>query len=77
MAPRLPVLSAREVVRLLVAHDFHLVGQSGSHMRFKRRDAGGTRLVVVPRHPEMAPGTLASILRRAGLTKEDIQRLRR
>ena len=77
MAPRLPVLSAREVIRSLAQRGVVPVGQTGSHLRLKRKDSTGTRLVVVPRHGELAPGTLAAILRRSGFSREDVDRLRR
>lgn len=76
MAPRLPVLSARELIQLLERLGFVRVGQTGSHVRLKRRGSP-TRIVVVPYHPEIAPGTLKAILRRAGMSKPDIDRLRR
>lgn len=73
MAPRLPVLSAREVVRALSRAGFQRVGQKGSHIRLKRGHP--TRLVIVPSHAELTPGTLRSILRQAGLSREELLRL--
>jgi predicted RNA binding protein YcfA (HicA-like mRNA interferase family) len=35
----------------------------------------GTRTATVPKHPEVAPGTLRSILRQAGLSAEDFDAL--
>lgn len=72
MAPRLPVLSGREVVRALAKVGFHPVGQRGSHVRLK--DAN-RRLVVVPNHAELDAGTLKSILRQAGLERDAFMRL--
>ena len=72
MAPRLPVPSAREVLRALSRVGFRPVGQRGSHIRLK--NAGG-RLVIVPRHSEIGPTTLKSILRQAGLSRDDFMRL--
>lgn len=75
MAPRLPVLSAREVLRALAKAGFEVVAQRGSHIRLKANHAGRTRIVVVPNHAELTPGTLHSILRQAGLTREALARL--
>ena len=72
MAPRLPVLSAREVLKALRAIGFLQVGQTGSHLRLK--NAKG-RIVMVPNHPEIAVGTLRSILRQAGLRRDEFLRL--
>ncbi|MEA3198889.1 MAG: hypothetical protein QOE90_317 [Thermoplasmata archaeon] len=71
------VVSARELLRVLRSLGFEVVGRKGSHIRLKRRDPSPTRVVVMPDHAEIAPGTLASILRQAGLTREDLdERLR-
>ena len=44
--------------------------QRGSHIKFVKRDSSGVRTAVVPRHREVRVGTLASILRQAGLDPE-------
>jgi predicted RNA binding protein YcfA (HicA-like mRNA interferase family) len=53
---------------------FKVVGRKGSHIRLKRRN-GETRVVVIPDHREIAKGTLRSILRQAGLSREEFQQL--
>ena len=64
-------LSFREVVRKLQAAGFQVASQRGSHVKFMRQTAEGTRTAIVPSHREIAPGTLRSILRQAGLTVQD------
>ena len=44
---RLPVLSAREVIRILEQMGFEIVRQRGSHVRLKHEDG---RVVTVPVH---------------------------
>jgi predicted RNA binding protein YcfA (HicA-like mRNA interferase family) len=73
MAPRLPVLSARELLKTLERDGFQRVGQTGSHIRLKANRGGKVRIVVVPNHLEVARGTLVSILRRAGLSRQELQ----
>jgi predicted RNA binding protein YcfA (HicA-like mRNA interferase family) len=68
VSPRLPVVSGAEAVRALEDAGFDEVSQRGSHV--KLRNAAG-RTAIVPRHRELAPGTLRSILRQAGLSVED------
>ncbi|HWH08138.1 MAG TPA: type II toxin-antitoxin system HicA family toxin [Candidatus Thermoplasmatota archaeon] len=51
------------------------VGRKGSHVRLKRAVGGEVRIVVVPNHPEIARGTLQSILRQAGMTREELLKL--
>lgn len=67
--------SGAEVVRALQKAGFGEVGQKGSHMKLRRERDGRTQTVIVPLHTELAPGTLASIGRQAGLTKEEIGKL--
>lgn len=68
---KLPVLSAREVLKALERAGFERVGQKGSHVRLKAHRQGQPRIVVVPLHPEIAKGTLLSIMRQAGMTREE------
>ena len=72
---RLPVLSARDVLRALKRAGFEEVGRKESHIRMKRRSGNDVRVAVVPNHPEIAKGTLVSILRQAGLTREQLASL--
>ena len=68
--PKLPVLSAREVLKALQRAGFERVAQRGSHIRLKGLWAGQVRIVVVPNHPEIALGTLLSIPRQAGMSRD-------
>ena len=68
MSPRLPVVAGGDVVRALGRAGFREISQRGSHV--KLRNAGG-RTAIVPLHRELAPGTLRSILRQAGLSVDD------
>ncbi|TRO55972.1 type II toxin-antitoxin system HicA family toxin [Candidatus Bathyarchaeota archaeon] len=70
----LPVLSGRDVVKALSNAGFVVVGRKGSHIRMKRKD-GRTLVVIVPDHREVAAGTLKSILRQAGLSREEFLEL--
>ena len=72
---KLPVISGRQVVRVLTRIGFVIVGRKGSHVRLKRRRAEEVLIVIVPMHRELAKGTLRSILKQANLTAEDLLRL--
>lgn len=65
----------REVRRKLLKAGFFEVGQTGSHIKFAKTTDEGTRTATVPRHREIASGTLRSILRQAGLSEEEFQNL--
>lgn len=68
---KLPRLSGREVGRILTKNGFVLDSQHGSHMKFKKCDAGVVRTVIVPNYPEIGPMVLLSIIRQAGMTREE------
>jgi predicted RNA binding protein YcfA (HicA-like mRNA interferase family) len=68
-------LSFREVKRKLEAAGFVEVGQTGSHIKFAKTTAVGTRTATVPKHREVAAGTIRSILRQAGINAEEFESL--
>ena len=72
---KLPILSAREVIRALNSVDFKITRQSGSHIILVKFIENKKLTVVVPRHDEIAKGTLLSIISQSGLTKEEFLRL--
>ncbi|MGE5675293.1 MAG: type II toxin-antitoxin system HicA family toxin [Mycobacterium leprae] len=74
MSPALPVVSGAETIRALSRAGFLQVSQRGSHV--KLRDDDG-HIVIVSLHPELASGTLRSILRQANLTVEGFLELLR
>jgi len=65
--PKLPVVSGTEVFRALEHLGFVVTRQRGSHIMM-RRDSSGC---VVPNHHELKIGTLAGILRQAGISPEE------
>ena len=68
-------LPFREVKRKLEAAGFNEVGQTGSHVKFAKTTPAGTRTATVPKHHEVAAGTLRSILRQASITAEEFDAL--
>ncbi|MCJ7821754.1 MAG: type II toxin-antitoxin system HicA family toxin [Armatimonadetes bacterium] len=68
-------LPYREVRRRLLAAGFEVVGQRGSHVKFGKRTPEGHRTVIVPRHDEIAVGTLRSVLRQARMDWEQFDAL--
>jgi len=72
---KLPVVSGREMIKILSKIGFVIVGRKGSHARLKRQRAKEILIVIVPMHRELARGTLRSVLRQANLTVEDLLRL--
>jgi predicted RNA binding protein YcfA (HicA-like mRNA interferase family) len=44
-------------------------------VKFAKRLPAGTRTAIVPKHREIAVGTLRSILRQAGLSQREFEKL--
>ena len=68
-------LPFREIKRKLLKAGFLEVGQTGSHTKFSKITDGGTITATVPRHREVASGTLRSILRQAAISEKEFERL--
>ncbi|MHB1287224.1 MAG: type II toxin-antitoxin system HicA family toxin [Leptospirales bacterium] len=69
----LPVISGQECIRRLKRGSFSFKRQEGSHI-ILRRDQPFAQ-VVVPDHRVLDRGTLRAIIRQAGLTVEEFNRL--
>ncbi len=65
--PKLPRISGRECRKALIALGFAEARQRGSHVVMRRRESG----CVVPMHKELKTGTLAGVLRQAGISVEE------
>ena len=65
----------RELRRKLLKAGFYEAAQTGSHVKFARETADGLITAVVPKHREVAGGTLRSILRQAHLTESEFKDL--
>ena len=71
---KLPVVSGQDVVRVLTKAGFEVHHQKGSHIILKQTVAPYARLSV-PNHKEIKRGLLLSLLRDAGLTREQFMSL--
>ena len=69
-------LPFREVKRRLEAAGFVEISSKGSHVKFAKTTPEGVWTAIVPRHREVAVGTLRSILRQAGLSPEEFDALK-
>jgi len=68
---KLPVLSGRELIKLLRKVGFEIVRQKGSHVTLKKENYK----TVVPLHSDLAKGTLLGIMKQCGLNREDLIKL--
>ena len=65
--PKLPVVSGTDLVNALKRFGYEVDHQTGSHI-ILRNTAAPYRRLTVPRHKEVAKGTLRTIIRNAGLS---------
>ena len=68
-------LSYRQVKRKLEKAGFTIVSQRGSHVKFVRYNSDAVQTAIVPYHREISVGLLRSILRQAGLTPNEFDKL--
>ena len=66
--PSLPRVSGAEVVRALERLGFRVTRQRGSHIVMRRGAAG----CVVPNHRELKTGTLAGVIKQAGIAVAEL-----
>jgi len=70
--PELPAVKPRKVIRALEKAGFAKIRTRGSHIQMKK----GNRLVTVPFHKrDLNKSTLASILRQAHISADDLKEL--
>jgi predicted RNA binding protein YcfA (HicA-like mRNA interferase family) len=64
-------MKVREVLRLIESDGWFLVATRGSHRQYKHPAKSGR--VTIAGHPshDLAPGTLSSILKQAGLKEKN------
>ena len=60
-------MKVRAVIKLIEADGWRLVRQTGSHRQFRHPTKPGTVTVAGKPSTDVPPGTLANILRQAGL----------
>lgn len=65
--PELPRISGDRAIKVFTKLGFYEARQKGSHVVMRRQDKG----CVIPRHKQLALGTLRSAIRQAGLTVEE------
>ena len=67
--PAVPILKPQEVVKTFKKLSWEVARQRGSHIILTKE--GHIATLSVPNHPEVARGTLRSLIARAGITSEE------
>lgn len=65
--PKLPHISGAQAVKIFERLGFVVMRQNGSHIVLRKGSSG----CVVPNHKEIKVGTLAGILRQAGVSADE------
>ena len=71
MTPRLPALRPREVIRARERAGFSLHHVTGSHHYFRHPGRPALRVTVPVHAADLKRGTLAAVIKQAGLTAEE------
>ena len=72
---KLPLISGIEVVKRLKRFGFIATRQKGSHVRLEKYTSEKTIKLTVPLHAELKKGTLNRVIKDAGLTLEEFEKL--
>jgi predicted RNA binding protein YcfA (HicA-like mRNA interferase family) len=71
--PKLPVVSGSQAVRAFERAGWRVDRQRSSHAVMLK--SGHIASLSIPQHHELAPGTLRSLIRAAGMTVEEFRDL--
>jgi predicted RNA binding protein YcfA (HicA-like mRNA interferase family) len=71
--PKLPVVSGAEAVKAFERAGWRNDRQRGSHIVMLK--FGEIASLSIPQHRELAPGTLRSLIRAAGMSTEEFNKL--
>lgn len=66
--------SGEKIIRALIKAGFYIVSIKGSHVKLRGIRFGKLQTVIVPRHKEVAFGTMQSILKQAAIEFEELQK---
>lgn len=74
---RIPQISGREMVKILIKAGFYFVGQESSHIKLRRPYNEQIQTVIIPDHKEIRQGTFRNILRMVDLSLVEFEKLRK
>ncbi|MBI2656818.1 type II toxin-antitoxin system HicA family toxin [Candidatus Woesearchaeota archaeon] len=73
---KIPLISGIEAIKRLKRAGFIATRQKGSHVRLEKYTGEKTIKITVPVHDELKKGTLNRIIKDAGLTLEEFEKLK-
>lgn len=66
---KLPIISGRELIKILLRNGYFIKNQKGSHVHLWHPEK---RPVTVPNHKVISRGTLKQILKETGISREEL-----
>ncbi|MEX2007710.1 MAG: type II toxin-antitoxin system HicA family toxin [Candidatus Levyibacteriota bacterium] len=66
--------SGQKLIKALIRAGFYVVSTKGSHVKLRGIRFGKLQTVIVPKHKEIAYGTLQSILKQATMEFEELRK---
>ena len=67
--PPIPLLRPHEVIKIFEKFGWQVARQKGSHIIMTKE--GHIATLSIPNHPQVARGTLRSLISKAGITEEE------
>ena len=71
--PKLKVFSGKEICDILASEGFIEIRRRGSHIIMQKKLDSDTITVPVPNHKEIKIGTLLSIIRQSGVSRNKFE----
>ncbi len=68
---KIPRVSAKDLIKVLNKRGFVFVSQKGSHIKL-RKLTPIRQTIIVPNHRIIRPGTLNNILKKVGITNQEL-----
>ncbi len=72
--PKLPALSPKKLVKILLKNGFYIHHQTGSHINLRHTTKNSLHVVIPYHNRDLAPKTLKSIILQADISLEDLLR---
>jgi predicted RNA binding protein YcfA (HicA-like mRNA interferase family) len=70
VSQKFPVVSGKELIKVLLDKGYYIRGQEGSHIHLRHPLLPP---LTIPNHKEISRGTLRAILRQAGMTPGELR----
>ncbi|MFA6268875.1 MAG: type II toxin-antitoxin system HicA family toxin [archaeon] len=69
---KLPLISAKDLIKFLSKKGFVISRQKGSHIIMKKNTNASVLVTVIPLHDKLDTGTLLAIMKQTEVTREEI-----